>query len=94
MSNNSPLRRKDLYAGRDALTGAALCVAVALALSLPIPLTVTAGILGTVVGQFFARWWFRRKPSAKLEEPTKPNSMFGFTVWVMCCKARWRPKAQ
>jgi len=37
MSNNSSLRRKDLYAGRDALTGAALCVAVALALSLPIP---------------------------------------------------------
>lgn len=30
----------------------------------PIPLTVTAGILGTVVGQFFARWWFRCKPVA------------------------------
>ena len=85
MPNDNSFRRKDLYAGRDALIGATLGVMAALALSQPISIAVTAGVIGTVVGQLFARWRLKRKPSEHHDEPLTTNSVLGFSLWVLCC---------
>lgn len=85
MPNDNSLRRKDLYAGRDSLTGAALAVILALAFSQPTATLVMAGVIGVIVGQIFSRWRLKRNPSAQHEEPLAANSVFKFTVWALGC---------
>lgn len=85
MPKDNSFRRKDLYAGRDALAGAALAVVLALALSQPIATAFLAGVVGVAIGQTFSRWRLKRKPSAQHEAPLTANSILGFTVWTLCC---------
>lgn len=85
MPNNNSFRRKDFYASRDALAGAALAIVLGLAFSQPPATLVMAGVIGVFVGQIFSRWRLKRNPSAQHEEPLAANSVFGFTVWTLCC---------
>ena len=86
MPNNNSFRRKDFYASRDALAGAALAIVLALAFSQPPATLVMAGVIGVFVGQIFSRWRLKRNPSAaQHEEPLAANSVFRLTVWTLCC---------
>lgn len=85
MSNKSSFQRKDLYAGRDALAGAALAAVAAAALSLPTSVVFMAGVFGAVLGQFFARWRLKRNPDERHEEVLSAKSMLGFSLWALGC---------
>ena len=85
MSNKNSFQRKDLHAVRDALTGAALAFAAAMALSQPFSILIMAGVIGTVLGQIFARWRRKRNPDERHEEVLSAKSMLGFSLWALGC---------
>lgn len=85
MPNKNSFQRQDLYAVRDAVVGAALAVAAAAALSLPTTLVAAAGVVGTVLGQLFARWRRKRNPDERHEEVLSAKSMLRFSLWALGC---------
>ena len=43
------------------------------------------GVIGTVLGQLFARWRRRRNPDERHEEVLSAKSMLGFSLWALGC---------
>ena len=88
MSKDSSFSRKDLSATMWAINGAVCGLLPAIALSAPLSTVILSSLLGTILGQIFARWLFKRDPSILKEQgPTKPYAALKYSAGIALCAA-------